>query len=287
MTSPSDPSEQGQPGQPGQQPGYPPPGYPPPGYGQQPGYGAPPGYGQQPGQQPGYPPPGYPPPGYGQQPGYGAPPGYGQQPGYPPPGYGPQPGYGPGYGQGYGPGYGQQQYYGGPQQRPIPPGAPGVIPEWWERLVARIIDGFVLAVPLALLHFVVIMMATSFYTYGFGYQLISSLPFLLATALYVGYDYYMHANRNGQTLGKLVMKTRLVAMDGSAPDQSVLMKRSAIYPGVLVAGAIIGLVPFIGFLGGFLIFVFTLADGIFVFTEKPLGQALHDKWTNTLVIKAS
>ncbi len=275
---------------------------PPDPYGQQPGYGPPPGYGQPP-QQGGY--PQQPPPGYGQQP----PPGYGQPP---PPGYGQQPP--PGYGQQPPPGYGQQpqqygtppqqygappQQYGAPQygaQGTPAPEAPGLIlAEWWERLVARFIDGIIFGI----LYFILGAIFTAIFVSQIAFNpetgqvtggslivLAVVLPPLLGGLIYAGYDVFMHG-RDGQTLGKKIMKTRLVTVNGGRPDQSALIKRAAIYPGVI---AIAGLLGFISIFGGvfvsMLIGLFTLVDGLFVLTDSVRRQALHDKWTGTIVVKA-
>ncbi len=255
MTSPSDPQYQGQPGQ-----------QPPPGYG-----GPPPGYGPPP-QQGGY--PQQPPPGYGQQP----PPGYGQ----PPPGYGQPP-------QAYGqqqpgayppPGYGQQVGYGGGS--PVPPGAPGPLAEWWERLVARIIDGIIFGV----LAFVLALVFGGLFGSSFsGAILGAGIGYFLGYLLYAGYDFYMHTSR-GQTLGKIVMKTRLVTAAGGKPDQATQIKRSLLYPGVTAVVLLLSNIGFIiGSLLGFAVAIFTLVDVIFIFTD-PLRRALHDKWTDTIVVKA-
>jgi uncharacterized RDD family membrane protein YckC len=82
------------------------------------------------------------------------------------------------------------------------------------------------------------------------------------------------------------MKTRLVAPDGGKPDQITLLKRAAIYPGVTAVIGLLGFINVFGNLLGLVVFVFTLVDGIFVFTDVPLRRALHDKWAGTLVIKA-
>jgi len=166
----------------------------------------------------------------------------------------------------------------------VPPGAPGPIPEWWERLVARLIDGVLYGVA----YFIVSSLLGLLFlaTLGYGsFSLILTLPTVIAGLLYAGYDFYMHSNRNGQTLGKLLMKTRLVAADGSKPDQAALLKRAAIYPGIF---AVIGLLGFTGLFGtglGLLIVVASLVDAIPVFTDLPLRRAMHDKWTDTIVIK--
>ena len=303
MSTPSDPRHGQQPAdQPGQanQGGYgQPAGYgPPPTYGQQPNYGQPQqdwagqqqdwagqqqgGYGQQPGyQQPGYQQQGYPQPGY-QQPGsgYGQPPAYGQPQGNPNGQYGypQQPGYPPAGGQ-----------------KPVPAGAPAPLPAWWERLVARIIDNILYVI----VSTVLTSIAGAFFIpttadvlngkIGSGLGLlfiVLGLVNVICAVLYAGYDYIMHS-RNGQTVGKMVMKLSLVSPSGGRPDQSAIMKRSAIYPGIC---AVAGLLTFLPFGGSALmvlgILVFSLADGIPVFTDVPLRRALHDKWTDTLVVKA-
>ncbi|MGE0838929.1 RDD family protein [Pseudonocardia sp.] len=284
MTSPSDPQWQGQPAPgygppPGQgdpqQGGYPPPGYPQPGYPQQ-------GYPQQ-----GYPQPGYPQQGYPQQGGYQQQP---YQQGYPQQPYGQQPGYGQ---QPYGQPYGQPGYGAAPQ--PVPPGAPGPIPEWWERLVGRIIDGVLYMVVYWILSFILaaifvssisVNIATGGVTGGTGFVIAAVLTYVLAGLAYAAYDFLMHS-RNGQTVGKMVMKTRLVAPDGSKPASSTLMKRALIYPGIY---GIVGVLAFVDFFGlgliSLLVLIFSLADGISVLTDQPLRRALHDKWAGTIVIKS-
>lgn len=263
-------------------------------YGRQQGYGPPPGYGQPP-QQGGYqqPPPGYgsqqPPPAYG-----GPPPGYAQQP---PPGYGQQ------YGQQQPYGAPPQQYgapqppYGAPQQGTPAPEAPGmVLAEWWERLVARIIDGipffvlqFILSAIFAALFFsrIVYDPETGGVTGGGLLWLGVVLAPLLTGLLYVGYDIFMHG-RDGQTLGKKVMKTRLVTVHGGRPDQGTLIKRAAVFPGVIAISALFGFIPFFGAVFiSFLAGIFVLVDGIFILTDSVRRQALHDKWSGgTIVVKA-
>ena len=226
-------------------------------------------------------------------PGYGPPPGYPQQGGPPPAGYGQQQSGGQppqGYGQPP-PGYGQQPGHGGPS--PLPPGAPGPIPEWWERLVARIIDGLlfgvvygiILGISAAIFVSEVSINPTTGAVTGGPTALALVLPTVLAGLVYAAYDFFMHS-RNGQTLGKMVFKTRLVAADGSTPDQATLIRRSLIYPGVTVVSGLFAFVPVLGAIVSFAVAVFTLVDAIFVLTDTPLRRALHDKWAGTIVIKA-
>lgn len=270
MTSPSDPYG------PGQQPGY----GPPPGYGQPPQQG---GYAQQP--QPGYGQP--PPPGYGQPPA----PGYGQQQGYGQQGYGQQQ---QGPGQPYGPpqpyGAAPPQYgshpYGAPQgYGQAPPGAPGQIPEWWERLVARLIDGAIVGIVGwvigAIFGYLILSTATSIT----GFYVGIAVSYLCVGLVSTAYDFFLHS-RGGQTVGKMVMKTKVVAVDGSRPDQATLLKRSAIYPGLIIVVGLSFFIPFLGAILALAVSVFFLVDAIFVLTDSPLRRALHDKWAPTLVVKS-
>jgi uncharacterized RDD family membrane protein YckC len=167
----------------------------------------------------------------------------------------------------------------------VPPGAPGPLPEWWERLVARLIDGAVAGIVGWIIGAVIggfiVVSSTSISGIFAGL----AITYLVIGLLYGGYDFVMHS-RNGQTLGKLVMKTRLVMADGSKPDPITLAKRAALYPGWI---AVAGLLMFVPILGGLVLFVLaigSLVDVIFILTDQPLRRALHDKWTNTIVIKA-
>ena len=176
----------------------------------------------------------------------------------------------------------------------MPPGAPGPIPEWWERFVARIIDGVIFGVIFG----VIAAISTAIFVSSIAYDvntgqitgastavLATVLPALVGGLLYAAYDVVMHS-RNGQTLGKIVMKTRLVAADGSKPDQTTLIKRALIYPGVIALYGLLGFLGVIGSILGLAVAVFTLVDAIFILTDTPLRRALHDKWTNTIVVKA-
>ena len=82
----------------------------------------------------------------------------------------------------------------------------------------------------------------------------------------------MHG-RDGQTLGKKVMKTRLVTVNGAKPDQATIIKRTAIFPGIY---AIAGLLGFISIFGSLLIWLlvgaFLLVDGIFVLQTRCGGR---------------
>ncbi|MEU1686039.1 RDD family protein [Micromonospora sp. NPDC005707] len=104
------------------------------------------------------------------------------------------------------------------------------------------------------------------------------LPLLLAEAgllllMFVFYWLYHveYARRTGQTLGKKVMKLRIVPLDPTAPlTRGVLGRR---YLVEFVAGS---LVPFANYL-----------DGFWQLWDKPWQQTLHDKVAGTVVVKVA
>ena len=220
--------------------------------------------------QGGYPPPGYPPPGYG-QPGYG-------QPGYGQPGYG-QPGYGSPY----------QAY----PRAGYPPG-PGNDPslaEWWQRLLARLIDGLVVGVLLIGLWIPIVTSAMTRlskvinqyagslnspaaqnamnHAFSLAFGAIFLLAVVGAVIMFV-YDWVQHGLW-GQTLGKRALGTKVVTADSrSKISGGAAAGRAAVY-------ALPPLVPFVGGLFGLLNELWLLWD--------PRRQCLHDKAARTVVVK--
>jgi uncharacterized RDD family membrane protein YckC len=283
------------PGQPGYaQPSPGQPGYAQPGYTQPPSQ---PGYAQPSPGQPGYTQPGYTaPPG---QPGY-AQPGYAQA-AYTPPsaqsGYGQpagQPGYAqPGYAQ---PGYGQPAPYGSPYQQ-YPGTSYGYmgkdpsLAEWWQRLLARIIDGLVLSVliiPLWVPVFTSLVNKLRSINNQYGGNTNSPAAqaaishvtgqffgeiFLVVIAglvIAVAYDWLQHGLW-GRTLGKRALGTMVVSANTrSKVSAGAAGGRAAIY--VLPA-----LVPVVGGL-------FALLNELWLLWDQQ-RQCLHDKAAQTVVIK--
>ncbi|MEV6980137.1 RDD family protein [Sphaerisporangium sp. NPDC051017] len=290
--------QQPQYGQQGQQQGYGDQGYgqqsQQQGYGQQAGgYGQQQGYGQQYGQQgqqaqPGYGDQGYAQQGYGQQQGYGEQYGqqqaqYGQQ-SYNQPGHSPQ-----GYGQqGYGQAPGYQQSYGAAAAGPVPPGAPAPLAEWWQRLVARIIDAVILAIPTFILTAVIAAIfvtspsfdaSTGTIIEGGGAFIAGLLGAIIIGLAYVAYEFLMLRQR-GQTIGKIAMGIKVVPVGGSVQSPlatDVVGKRAL----VLYGPRFLQWIPFLGWIAG----LFALVNLLWLFWDKPLQQTLHDKVANTVVVK--
>jgi uncharacterized RDD family membrane protein YckC len=230
-----------------------------------------------------------PPPGQGQP--YGQPAGAphgGPYQAPPPSGYGvpPQAGYGypaaqPGY-----PAYpGQQLGYpaqpGWPQAEVGPNGEP--LAEQFSRLGARVIDGLILGgitmiifVPL----FVVIVVATTseIEVAPDGTVTGGGPSFALMLLVYLGMFVFIiaaqflyevqFAKRTGQTIGKRMLKIRVVP---TAPHQPItaghLAKRWLVTgPG--------GMIPGLG-----------LINALWCLWDKPYRQCLHDKFADTVVVK--
>ena len=240
------------------------------GYGPQPGQASAPGYGAQPGQGS--------PLGYGPQPGYGAQPGQ--------PGYG-QSAYQPGYGGGYGSPYQAYPATGYQYQAMKDP----TLAEWWQRLLARIIDGIVIGVVVVALWIPVIAgLVTRVRNVNNQYagnlnspaaqaalkhainQSFGSFYLLgIAAVLIVFvYDSVQHGLW-GQTLGKRALGTRVVTADTrSKISAGAAAGRAAVY-------AAPPLVPFVGGLFALLNELWLLWDG--------RRQCLHDKAARTVVVK--
>jgi uncharacterized RDD family membrane protein YckC len=224
-----------------------------PGAGQSGGYGAPP---------PPAPPYGSetPPPAYGGQPGYGAPPAYGQ-----PTGYG-QPG---GYGEG---GYGAPPQAGPPykgQALGLPPVGPNSLSSQWMRLLARIIDGIIIAIP-AILIGLALTDPGDRGTPGFAqYNSNSVVASLIGLAIGAAYEIYFLSSR-GATPGKSLLGMRVARVsDGHSPTAQEAAIRWAV-PNIP------GFFPIIG--------IFSLVDVLWCLWD-PNRQCLHDKVAKTVVVQ--
>lgn len=230
-----------------------------PRYGQSPQYGQTPQYGQGPdlgkgGQQASYPPPGAYPPPQGSYP----PPAQGNYPpsqsGFPPP---PPPG-----------------QYGAPTEQGIyqtggQPAGAGL------RLVARILDGLIVGIPVAIVEG--IAAAAGGWAVGYIVALILSLA---------GFAYFvLLESRNGATLGKRILSLRTVGPDGGLPSQQVAMRRNAF----MLLGFVSALLNFTFILSG-LVGLVTLAVFIALgvtIANDPNKQGFHDKFAGgTRVVRA-
>ncbi|MFF1506244.1 RDD family protein [Streptomyces sp. NPDC058326] len=219
-----------------------------------------------------------PPPSAGQPPPSGGQP----PPGEPPPGspYGPSGGspYGPGGGSPYDGGMQPPPYggYGGGYGGTDPLAGMPPLAESGKRILARIIDWLIIAIPLAVIGipFDIYTRATedgndfgdTVNSLNGGSQLVFQLITIVA---YVAYDTVMTA-RNGQTLGKKLMKLRVAMLnDGSTPPMSQSLLRALVLwlPALICCACL-----------------WPLLILILILVDKPYKQGLHDKAAKTVVV---
>lgn len=138
-----------------------------------------------------------------------------------------------------------------------------------KRLLARIIDGLIISIPVGL----VMGLVLGFGSYNstdtggsYGQQGIYALVYLVYEGIML--------TRSGQTVGKKLMKIRVAVLsNGAVPRGSTGWLRAAVYN-------VPPLVPCIGFL-------FWLVNVLFCTWDKPYQQCLHDKAVKTVVVAAS
>ncbi|MEV6860817.1 RDD family protein [Streptosporangium subroseum] len=181
----------------------------------------------------------------------------------------------------------QNQYGQNPYEATPPP-----LPElalWWERLLARLIDGIIL---LVVVSFIVTPILTKPFTTTESATLlgvtvevptVSFLGLLISAivgfAIYAAYEYFQ-ITRDGQTLGKKLLKIRITTVGAGVQgglDSETALKRT----GVLFGPQLLTFNVFLSFIGG----VFTLVNVLFQLWDKPLRQCLHDKVANTVVVR--
>lgn len=177
------------------------------------------------------------------------------------------------YGGGQPPPYGQGPYGGQDPLAGMPPLAP-----FGKRLVARVVDILIIAVPLALIS--LLLGGWDWTTDGgddwdeftdqvnTGRQWLFTLISLVA---YVGYDTLM-TKKDGRTVGKRLMKLRTAMLnDGRTPDTSAALMRAV----VLWVPALVCCYC-----------VWWLVILITVVADRPYKQGLHDKAGKTVVVSA-
>lgn len=138
----------------------------------------------------------------------------------------------------------------------------------WQRFWASIIDSLIMMVLMIPLMFFTGMfevtdeMAQPSYLYTLGIGLAGLAFFVLIN--------YKLLTTKGQTIGKKVLNTKIVEMDGSLPDSKALLTRYGVFFGL-------GYIPVIGS-------IINLVNVLFIFgKEKRCG---HDYIAKTKVVKA-
>ena len=192
---------------------------------------------------------------------------------------GPPPGQPPGQPMPPAPGGGAPPAYGAPgptdaQGRPLA--------EWWKRLVAAIIDGVIVGIPLNIILSIVGVgmfqaseleidpVTGQLESTGPGFVVSLLLMSLVALAVWAAYFIFFHGSEKGQTPGKMIMK---IQVRDEATGGPLGYGKAGLR--LLVTWGLSWLTCGIG----------GLLNGLWPLWD-PKRQALHDKVANTLVVDA-
>ena len=165
-----------------------------------------------------------------------------------------------------------------PQYRAPGPTTPDGRPiaTFGERLVAYLVDSVIqtgiVSIVVIPVYFVVVISVLR--GGGSGGTFLETLVGLVVfeVVVYTLFSYLYHVEwirRSGNTVGKKLMKLRVVSLDGSQTpmDRRTLAKRWAVQ-------FVVAAVPF-----------YTYLDGFWQLWDQPYRQCLHDKWPRTVVVK--
>jgi uncharacterized RDD family membrane protein YckC len=157
-------------------------------------------------------------------------------------------------------------------------GAPGAhdkasLPSPWLRLVARIVDGIIVAIPAFIIVAIVGGRYTGVSSGSFSTDGSAIVASLLIGVVSLAYEYYFLA-KDGATPGKKLLSIKVVSEDGSALGSDGAVRRLVL--------AAVGIVPFVGGLFGVVV---GLATIVMIFTDDR-RQVPADKVAKSLVIKA-
>ncbi len=195
---------------------------------------------------------------------------YGTQP--PPPGGYQQPGSMP-------PPGGWQQPGAMPPPPPSQTGGVGQPADLLPRFVARLLDfillGFVNAILVSFLVVGVIMGTNAGNVGGWTFDTgttwaAGAVSSLVSAAIALGYFSLMEAKR-GQTLGKMVMRLETRGPAGGHPTMEQAVKRNA-----WTAIGVLGIIPFLGVLSGFLSLAAIITIAVTISNNKTNRHGWHD-----------
>lgn len=154
-------------------------------------------------------------------------------------------------------------------------------PEWWERVLAAVIDGFVVLIPALIIYVVFGLLSGGNLAVALILNLIAAL---LVTAGIVAYKVVMEAGPKQATVGKLVFGLQVVAVDtgGRMTMQQAVIRT---WPWWLNLATFLSPVPILGILISVLVLAGWVALLVMV-TMDPNGQGLHDKMARAMITKS-
>jgi len=178
-----------------------------------------------------------------------------------------------------------------PQQPPPAPGPAGGGPvpgvprpgELLDRFLARLIDGILLGIAFGILAAIFGGIFLNGLTYSTGEWLLYWLfVSVIETALAIGYFAFMESS-NGATLGKQLLKLRVVGPDGASnPTMEQAVRRNAFY-----ALQLVYIVPIVGAVfGGLAMLAAVIMIAVTINNDPVNRQGWHDRFAGgTRVLK--
>ncbi len=152
-------------------------------------------------------------------------------------------------------------------------------PEWWQRLLAGLIDGVIL--------FIVIFVVNAIFAAMAGFNLsalriVLALAALVNTGLVVGYKVFFESSPMQATPGKMVFGLKVADEDGNRAALKPVLMRT--WPWWLNILSVIGALMLTNVLG--LLVALAIIGIFFTFFMPPLGRCIHDQTAGLHVIKA-
>lgn len=178
---------------------------------------------------------------------------------------------------------------GNPPPSPAPTGAPSPQPgvsrpgELLDRFLARLVDGVLIGIVFGIVSAIGSAVFLSGFSYSAGewflYWLVVSV---IQVAVTLGYFAYMESN-SGQTVGKMLLKLKVLAPDGeSPPTLEQALRRNAFY-----AIQLAFIVPIVGqLLGGLAMLAAVVYIAVTINNDTVRRQGWHDNFAGgTRVVK--
>jgi uncharacterized RDD family membrane protein YckC len=154
-------------------------------------------------------------------------------------------------------------------------------PQWWERLVAGIIDGVIMAVVILIIGTIFGLMAGSSLT---ALRLLGFIAALISTALVIGYKVFFESGKWQATPGKMALGLQVVDEGGQrAPLQQVFLRTWPWWLNLLNA---LGALLLIGSWAISLLIMLAIIGVFCTFFMPPGGRCIHDATAKMYVVKS-
>lgn len=154
-------------------------------------------------------------------------------------------------------------------------------PQWWERLVAGLIDGIIMAVVVWLIRLILTQLAFGSLTVFYIMIVFSAA---IGTAVVVAYKVFFESSKFQATPGKMVFGLKVV--DGAGQRVAPMQALIRTWPWWLNLISVLAIFSFtLSTLLSLLVLLALIAVFCSFFLE-PIGRCIHDQSANCHVIKA-